>query len=99
MRFGAELSKKGDILCTGFILVVIPCEGYKCGNPIDGYEYECGYCDKTGICIDCGECICNFGNINPKTGKEINFLLKILYDKKRRNQWKQRMKKSMTITQ
>ena len=60
----------------------IPCKGYKSGTPIDGYEYECGYYDKTGICTECDECVYNFGDINPVSGKRINFILRFIQNKR-----------------
>lgn len=47
----------------------IPCKSYVYGTPIDGYEYECEYYDQSGLCVECEDCICNFGNINHITGK------------------------------
>jgi len=45
---------------------MIICKGYKSGNPCDGEEYECGYDTE----IDCGDCICNGGDMSPQTGKK-----------------------------
>ena len=60
----------------------IPCKSYVSGTPIDGYEYECEYYDKSGLCVECDECICNFGDINPITGKRINFILRFIQNKR-----------------
>ena len=37
----------------------IPCKSYVSGTPIDGYEYECEYYDKSGLCMD------NYFKLNP----------------------------------
>lgn len=65
------------------------CEGYQCGNPLDGYEYDCNY--EFGI--SCDDCVCNYGFYNPQTGKRINWLLRIIqrrravkYNRNRNNQ-------------
>ena len=56
----------------------IPCMSYRSGNPSDGYEYECEYYENSGICIECDECICNCGYVNPINGKRINFILRCI---------------------
>ena len=60
----------------------IPCKSYQCGTPTDGYEYDCEYYDSNGICVECDECICNFGDINPINGKRINFILRFIQNKR-----------------
>jgi len=54
----------------------LACKSYRSGNPIDGFEYECEYYDKSGLCVECQDCICNFGDINPESGERINFILR-----------------------
>lgn len=44
----------------------IPCKCYQTGNPLDGYEFDCEY-EKAPS--ECDRCVCNFGNVNPITGK------------------------------
>lgn len=56
----------------------IPCKEYRSGNPSDGYEYECEYYDQSGQCVECEDCVCNLGDINPINGKRINFLLRFI---------------------
>lgn len=46
----------------------LKCLCYSTGNPIDGYESECEY-EKPP---DCDNCICNGGQIDPRTGKRAN---------------------------
>lgn len=60
----------------------IPCKLYRIGNPLDGYEYECEYYDSSGLCVECDECICNFGHINPINGKRINFILMFIQNRR-----------------
>ena len=47
----------------------ISCLGYKRGNPIDGYDWDCEY-EKAGF-LDCPDCVCNGGHISPVTGKRV----------------------------
>lgn len=70
----------------------IPCKGYKSGTPIDGYEYECGYYDLNGICIECDECVCNFGDISPVDGKRINFILRFIQNRQAIKYYKRKEK-------
>jgi len=44
----------------------IPCEQTQHGNPLDGYDFDCGYPNAPETCDDC---ICTGGYINPETGK------------------------------
>lgn len=54
----------------------IPCLNYKYGNPLDGYEYDCEYEKSEGV--NCDDCVCNYGFYTPKTGKRINWILRII---------------------
>lgn len=45
----------------------ISCAGYKVGNPIDGYDYECEY-EKSSE-FGCEECICTGGDRSPISGR------------------------------
>lgn len=45
----------------------IPCRGYEINTP-DQHEYDCAY-EHVGD-IDCGECIVNGGDMDPRTGKK-----------------------------
>ena len=54
----------------------IPCRSCQCGNPLDGYDYDCEYEKSEGVV--CDDCVCNFGFYNPKTGKRINWILRIM---------------------
>jgi len=60
-------------------LVIPKCLGYECGNPFDGYDYDCEY-PLAGE-ISCEDCICNFykcgGTRSPITGKHYKSALKI----------------------
>ena len=58
----------------------IPCKGYQCGIPSDGYEYDCKY--ENSCDFSCDECVCNFGYMNPVTGKRINFILRKIQNKR-----------------
>ena len=60
----------------------VKCEGYTQNYGCDGTEYECGYYDKTGICVTCDDCVCNFGSINPVNGKRINFILRFIQNRR-----------------
>lgn len=54
----------------------MPCLGYRCGNPLDGYDYDCDY-EQSGD-ISCDDCVCNYGFYNPQTGKQINWILQTI---------------------
>lgn len=54
----------------------IPCLGYRCGNPLDGQDYDCDY--EHSEDVFCDDCVCNYGFYNPQTGKRINWLLRII---------------------
>lgn len=60
----------------------VPCLGYREDYGCDGYEYECGYYDSNGICVECDDCVCNFGDINPINGKRINFILRSIQNRR-----------------
>lgn len=49
----------------------IPCQGFRFGNPADGYDYDCEY--ESSEDIACDDCVCNCGFYNPQTGKRINW--------------------------
>ncbi len=66
----------------------LACKSYRSGNPIDVFEYECEYYDKSGLCIECQDCICNFGDINPESGERINFILRAVQKRRGKKQRK-----------
>ena len=43
----------------------VECMEVQHGTPIDGYDFSCDYENAPD---NCGDCICNGGNVNPKTG-------------------------------
>ena len=49
----------------------IPCLGYEIHTP-DMHEYDCRYphADK----VDCGECVVNGGDMDPRTGRKVDKL-------------------------
>lgn len=52
------------------------CLGHEEGTPSSGYEYTCDY-EYSGD-ITCEDCVCNGGNCNPDTGKQVSFITKWL---------------------
>lgn len=54
----------------------LPCLGYQFGDLISGYEYDCEYENSEGIA--CDDCVCCYGEYNPKTGKRINLVLRVI---------------------
>ena len=49
--------------------LMIRCMSERVGNPSTGYDYECQY--EHGD-INCSDCICCGGKIDPRTGKRAN---------------------------
>lgn len=68
-------------------VIDIPCLGYPCGNPSDGYDYDCEY-NESG-CINCDDCVCNYGNYSPQTGKRINWLLRMIQHHRARRHYQE----------
>lgn len=58
----------------------IPCRSYQCGNPSDGYDYDCDY--ELSEDITCNDCVCNLGFYNPQTGKRVNWFLRIIQNRR-----------------
>ncbi|MBS6764034.1 MAG: hypothetical protein KH304_10725 [Clostridium sp.] len=54
----------------------VPCMGRRSGNPLDGYDYDCEY--ENSVDIFCDDCVCNYGFYNPRTGKRINWFLRVI---------------------
>ena len=69
----------------------IPCLGH--GSFCD--DYDCDYEKADGI--TCEDCVCNFGYISPKTGKEINFILRFIQDQRAIRKYKQIEKENIVI--
>lgn len=78
-------SKKLRIPRVKIKSIDIPC-GVIHYSSLDGDEYDCEYNDD-GECT-CDECVCNFGDINPITGKRINFILRFIQRKRAERQYK-----------
>ncbi len=57
----------------------IPCKGVH-EYYYDGDDFDCEYEKADEVC--CDDCICNFGYMNPATGKKINFILRFIQDKR-----------------
>ena len=45
---------------------IIPCKLIKCGNPLDGYDWDCEYPKSAEM--QCDDCICTGGYLDPRTG-------------------------------
>lgn len=58
----------------------IPCKGYQSGNPLIGYDYDCGYEKSKGFC--CDDCICTGGSYSPVSGKPVKESTRRKYAKK-----------------
>ena len=59
------LQKIKDAFVYAVLSEVPPCESYSSWTDY-GYEYDCGYqCE-----VECGNCICAGGNIDPRTDKK-----------------------------
>lgn len=59
-----------------FRKIDIPCLGHEDGNPSSGYDFTCDY-EMSGE-ISCEDCVCTGGYYNPKTGKRIGFILRLI---------------------
>jgi len=68
----------------------VPCKCIKIGTPYDGYEFDCEY--ENSCEFSCDDCVCNFGNMNPITGKEINPILKFIQNKQAIKYYKNKYK-------
>lgn len=75
----------------------LPCLGYRqdCGS--DGYEYDCEY----DSCTFCEDCVCceSGGYYNPRTGKRINLILRIIKDYRVKKYYKNKYKELSKIKQ
>lgn len=62
-------SKIKTAIVYAVLAEVPPCAGYKSWTDC-GYEYDCEY----GGEVDCDDCICGVGSLDPRTGNKFKKL-------------------------